>query len=389
MKGIDLRDTVKRDGPRVVSAILIEALARDEKDSLRRKPEDFSLRELWESFVGSGSRTLPGGGAFSPEMLSEAEVGVAEFQKLTGAIITARMIEGYRDRRFIGDQLVEEIPEKHRAFTVAGIEDEANPSVVKPGEAYPRPTFGSEIYVTGEQVKKGMIVEVDEDLIMEDQTGQLLSRARDVGFRCRLDKEERILTGVLDVNSTVFRPQGSAEAIYRTSAGTNSARVNSLTEVLSDWSDIDAAKALFAAFTEKRDATGKLLPPPLSFQLLVADALSSTAHRIANATEVEYDALSSGVGNKTKASNPYAGRLSTLSSNLIDSLAAATVWLLGDFKRQFKWFYKYLFQVTEHFADPRSEAFFNRDVVLEVKGREYGEIAATDDCHVVYSAGTG
>jgi len=389
MKGIDLRDAVRTHGPRAMGAILREALEADDKASFRLRPEQVSLRESWEAFVGSTSRTLPSGGAFSMDALHEAEIGVAEFQKTIGALIVKRMIEGYRDRRFIGDELVEPIHEKHRKFTVVGVEDEANPGTVKPGEPYPRKPFGSEIYVTGEQTKKGHIVEVDEDLIMEDQTGQLLSRASDQGFRARIDKEYRIITGVLDVNSVVFTPQGSAEALYRTSAGTNSARVNAHTGALADWTDINEAKALFAAFTDKRDQTGKLLPPPLEMALLTADALTATAHYIANATQIEYDALSSGVGQIHRATNPYAGRLKPMSSNLIDSLGSAATWLVGDFKRQFKWFYKYPMQVIPIYADPRSPAMFNRDVILEVKVREYGEIVAVDDCYVVKSTGAG
>ena len=371
---------------------ILEGLRLPDDNADRIRAKDLpSLRYLFESCLQRPAREvlIPGGG-FSPlrmagdQAVQEAEAGVSWFKQITTQLIQSKLIEGYTAREFIWPALIEEVPEAHRDVKAAGIEGFPEPVEVKRGENYPVVPFASEKYVTGEQVKKGYIVEVDEDVILEDQTGQLYAKARDTGWIMSLDKEERVLNGVQDVNSTVFRPQGSAEALYRTSVGTNSNRINSTTNALVDYTDFDEVLALFAAFKMNRDQTGKIIPIPNELQLLTPSALASTGDRIVTATQVEYDNLTSGVGVRTISGAPHKSRVkSHLSSNLIDA-QSTTAWFLGVFKKQFKWFYKWLMRVVE---DNMGDRYFTADVILRIRSSEYGEIVATDDCWIVKSTG--
>lgn len=376
----------------VTARHVLEALRLADDNADRLRPADLpSLRYLFESCLGRPARELlvPGGG-FEPLRLAgetavrEAEAGVSWFKQITTQLIQSKLIEGYTAREFIWPELVEEVSESHRDVKAAGIEGFPEPKEVKRGENYPVVPFASEKYVTGEQVKKGFIVEVDEDVILEDQTGQLYTKARDTGWIMSLDKEERILNGVQDVNSTVFQPQGSAEALYRAAAGTNSSRVNKSTNALVDYTDFDEVLALFAAFKMNRDQTGKVIPIPNELNLLTPSGIASAGDRIVTATQVEYDNLASGVGVRTTSGAPHKSRVKRhLSSNLLDA-QSATAWYLGVFKKQFKWFYKWLMRVVE---DNRGDRYFTADVILRIRSSEYGEIVATDDCWVVQSTG--
>jgi len=387
----NLREAVASAGVREVAANIMEALRLPDDNANRLRAADFpSIRYLFEAFTqrpayemireGMGFAPLRG---LSEQEIREAEVGVSAFKQITTQLISSELEAKYNSPDYIWRELVTEQQENRRDVKVAGLEGAPEPGTVKPGATYPVLPFATERYSTAEQIKKGLIIEVNEDVILEDQTGQLLGRARDVGEIMADDKESRILDGVQDVNSTVFQPQGSAEALYRTSAGTNSSRVNAVaTNALADWTDIDNAKALFAAFTKNRDGTGKRIVIPQQMILLVPSALESTAHRVANATEIEYDALSSGTGPITRASNPYRGRLRPLSSNLLDAQSTST-WYVGAFKKQFRWFYKWLLRVLEELR--QGERWFEADVVLRVRASEYGEVSATDDAYVVKS----
>jgi hypothetical protein len=386
-----LRELVASAGPEVVGRNILEALRLPDDDANRLRPEDFpSLRYLFETFLQRPCHELIAlHEGFAPlrmqgeQALSEAEAGASWFKQITTAIIELTLMAKYNSPDYIWRQLVEVRAHRRKNIRKAGLEGAPEPKDVDPGESYPVMPFASEKYVTGEQINKGLIIEVGEDLILEDQTGELLERAGDVGQIMGDDKESRVLNAVQDLDTVkrVFRPQGSGEALYRASAGANSSRVNKTgANALVDWTDIDVAMALFAAFTRNRDGTGKPIIVPQKLVLLTPHALASTAHRIVNATEIQYDNLASGVGPATRASNPYGGRLTHVSSNLLD-VESATTWYLGAFRRQFKWYERRALKVLRQGRE--GDRYFEADVILRVRASEDGGCVAVDDCDVV------
>lgn len=387
-------ELVESHGAREVAGQLVEAslLPEDHAEHLDLD-EGFSIRAAWETFVGPVSRTLEDRDGLRMlresamrRGMSEAADPVSAFTTITGEVIRSRLIKAYKAPAFIGDRLVRSEQYNKRDVKIAGLENAPNPEVVQPGQAYQRKGIGTEIYATAQQEKQGFILEVDEDLIMEDQTGQLLGWARQTGARMGRRREKRILNGVQDVDSDVFRPQGSAEALYRTSAGTNSSRVTkTAAKALTDWTDINEALLILAAFKENRDQTGEYVGIPSRLFLLVPMALRQTALRIANATLLAYGNYAAASPITSSPNDPIIQNLEVLWSPLLDAQSADT-WYLGDVREQFVWVYKYPLQVQERMQS--LESWWNRDVLLEIKAREYGDIMAEDDCYVVQCPGS-
>src|SRR3990167_2683779 len=101
MKKFDLLDLIRLRGRKECFEILLEAM--NEEDLKKRlRPEEFSLRELWEGFVGPVSRTL----AFAQQgegfvTLTEDAVNSSLFQALAGKVVGDAVIDGYNRAPYI------------------------------------------------------------------------------------------------------------------------------------------------------------------------------------------------------------------------------------------------------------------------------------------------
>lgn len=359
MNGQSLRDLYRSDGPEAFARKCVELL-----NERKVRPEDFSVRELWEAVGRPGfgvMRTVfEAYGAEVP--LQEEAINSTVFDVITGELISRKVIEGYDAYPAVGDELVTTVPSKRRLERFPGLGAIDMPVEVKEAEEYPELGGLDEKYVTGEASKKGLVISISEELITEDQSGLVFLRARQIGERIRRDREKTILNGVQDVSGNVYRPSGTATALY--SAGNNN--VKSI-NALEDWTDLDAA---YSQFINMRDEAGE----PLYVEptvLLVPVALRGTGNRIVNATE--YD-----TGNM-KVGNSYS-HLKALASPYLDAQSAST-WYVGDFKRQFIWQEVWPVQVLRARQDA-GEAF-ERDIVARFKARYLGGIAALDYRYVI------
>ena len=351
--------------------LLQEALADEGQHRLRA--EEFSLKQLWEAFNGPVERSLTSTGSGFTQ-LQEAAVGSSSFADITGVLLASKVIEGYNAPGFIGKSLVTNIPSSRKNETYAGFGVPDVPVEVAEGMPYPQTGFGDK-FVTSSALKKGRLLDITMEAIMFDQTGQLLMRAGNIGEKMRLEQERVILRGITDADSVVFKPQGVAEALYRTAAGTNSDTINKITSnALVDWTDIDAVMQVFAGM---RDENGdEIVAFPNT--LLTANALSATANRILTATKLEHTA--SGSTYTTTSGNPISG-IRPQSSLLLDSIST-TNWYLGDFPKQFGWQEVLPMQVMRKRLESDAHT---RDIVTSYKVRYFGGMLALDDKYVVQS----
>src|SRR4030067_882951 len=88
---------------------LLEGRTLENGAKFKQRPEDFSIRALWEGLVGPIGKTLPigqgrRGWMETPRQLEEA-VSSTAFQSAIGQLIAAKVIEGYNAHGYIGDQL--------------------------------------------------------------------------------------------------------------------------------------------------------------------------------------------------------------------------------------------------------------------------------------------
>lgn len=392
----ELGEYVERHGAKKISAQLMEAITAPEKDKAHIDAEEnFSIRDLWECFVGATGRTLDHqlveamlNYRLTGEDFEEAADGVAAFGQITGQVIRARLIKTYDEVAYVWRELCREEYYAHRDVKVAGLEGAKGAETIVPGAPYPHVGLGSEIYVTGEQEKKGVILDIGEDLIREDRTGQILNWARRQGRKLAADKEKRVVRGVTDTETSpyVFQPNGTGEPLYRTAVGTASSRITkTAAKPLVNHTDLDEALLILAAFKENRDQTGDYLPVPPKLTLAVPMALRATALDIVGAFFIERDdRVAAGAGPGRRGPNRAAG-IQVVASPQFDALSTDT-WYFGDFKSQFVWnFIKKLFVIEQVKSLP---SWWERDTVMEIKRGEYGDLMAEDDCYVVECPGS-
>jgi len=392
MRANDIRDIYRAVGDRGFSTMVCDLLEGKDQSGRtvpKKRAEDFSIRALWEGLVGPVGETLPnysgGSGRFNFIEMQEA-VDSTMFPNVMGVLISAKVIDGYNMNAMIGDQLCTTMTSKLRSERLVGFTSLEGPLEVPEAMPYEESTFG-EKFVTTDTAKKGRILEITEEAIYFDQTGQLLMRASRLGEMAREERELVILSGVLDVGSgalgykDVYRPAGVATALYSTANQNLVAGNNPLV----DWTDIDAA-LLWQSLnvTDDRVVAADRLPIPMIPRVvLVGRGLIGTLSRVLSATEHR-----STSGTETLITgNPLTGiapGLVPLTSPFINTLAAvagsryddANDWFIGDPKRQFIWQEIWPLQTLR--AMQNDEAQFRRDIMARFKVRYFGGFAAID-----------
>jgi hypothetical protein len=373
-------------------------------DTGELKPEEFSLRQLWEACVGPVNHTLPSYAARQKVYVTdvaqlstlhtEADLGTNLFQTVTGALISKRVIDAYNQMGgFIGDQLVTIEPSNRKNERFAGFTALQGPKEVLEGMPYEEASFGDK-YVTTVESKKGRIVSITEEAVYFDQTNELLRRATMLGEATRVEREKTIVRGVIDADyvastSGVYRPSGTLEQLYPTngsnynyvgSGNTTSGSPYNAAVTLEDWTDIDFILR-YHATQVLDDRHGPETGEPILWMpkiLLVPKNKELTALRIVTATSI-ITATNSDV-QRTEFRNPFGGVYQVLASPFVDAVSADD-WYFGDFKRQFIW--KEIWPVQVFRQTREDDAGFERDVVARFKVRYYGGINALDEKHVV------
>jgi hypothetical protein len=381
VKASELRRRYELDGAGGTYQHLREAL---QEGHLR--PEDFSLRDLAEQFCGrSWVRALdPRHGGVE---LLEADgdgVDVTAFRNITGQVIYAKILEGYRHEAFVASRLVDTIPTRFDGEKIpgaAGVGDAAK--AVGPGMPYPTYGFGEDYIETPSTTKHGLIVPVTREAIFFDRTNLVLARAAEVGEVLGLNKEKRLLDTLIGVANT-FKWKGTSYNTYQAATPW----INSLaSNELVDWTDVDAAEQLFAAMLDPHTSEPILMSGMI---VLVSPAYRHAAHRIFEASEIRYTSGST----ETTADNPLADQYRVEVSRLMlrrvvaSGVAEADAkkwWFVGDFKKAFAYMENWPITVTQ--APPGSEAEFTHDVVVRFKASERGAAAVLNPRYVVKSTG--
>lgn len=396
----------KAEGCRNVLAFIREGIRKDKDGKRKIEPADVPLTAL---LYGLGvldpyenasmqlreqlaMHSLSTAVIRAETMLSESNPGVNTnaFQIITGELINASVIDGYEDDSgFIGDQLVEILPgQRLRNQRITGMTSLGGPDTVEEGHPYEETNF-EEKYVTTSETKKGRILSINEELILFDQTSEIANRARGLGFWLRQERERTIVRAVTDADSNVYRPSGTAEALYDVdgsnfnwigSGNTTSSDFNTAVPLV-DWTDISELRQYraVAVLDDRIDGTARPIAglggPGI---LLLPENLRDTGDFITSITEVRGTA---GSNVEQLGPTPQGVRRmlsKVLSSNFIDEQGgqARNDWYFGQFSKQFKW--TEIWPVQTFTQDASSEAAFERDVVMRVKVRYYGGISATD-----------
>ncbi|MHA2047820.1 MAG: phage major capsid protein [Candidatus Thorarchaeota archaeon] len=358
----NLRDLCDSAGVPAVEGKLLELIEAD-----KFTMEQSSLKELWDGFTNhaplSGKDRLV---MNEPKNKREA-VGTGAFTKITGALINKKIIEGYNSVPAIGGELTTTVPSRLQTETIPGIADTGLVELVAEGADYKSSSM-VEKYVTIPNNKYGRIIDVTEELIYFDQTGQVLVRARTIGEGAAYYKEKLIVDGVQDVNTNVYRPSGAATALYST-ANSNLQASNAF--------DAAGLQTVYKAAhdqTSDSDDTKYILVDLMGKPLLVPVDLMEEAWELAFGPEHPETAA--------RARNYWQGKFKPMTSQFITA-QSTTTWYWGDFAKDFWWMEVWPLQNLTAKAGHEDE--FNKDIKAKYKTRFFGGIGAVDFRHVYKS----
>jgi hypothetical protein len=300
-------------------------------------------------------------------------------------LIYSKIMAAYTQDAFVVSKLVDTIPTRLSGEKIPGIarvKDDA--AEVAPGMPYPNLGFGEDYIETPATAKRGFIVPVTKEAIFFDRTHLVLSRAAEVGEILGLNKEKRLLDLLIGVANN-YKWQGTTYNTYQsTTPWVNLKTANELV----DWTDVDAAEQLFADILDPNTNEPVLVR---ANTVLVMPAYRHAAHRVFNATEINYTA--SGASTNTIAANPL-GNYRVLESRLayrrivasgVAAVDAKKWWFIGDFHKAFAYMENWPITVTQ--SPNNSEADFNNDVVVRFKASERGAAAVINPRYIVKNTG--
>lgn len=228
----------------------------------------------------------------------------------------------YGDLQVIYPNFVTEVTSRRRSEVYGGLYRGSMPRLVDAGEKFQDTTFkGFERELIN--YKFGHIETFERELFDDDQTGQIRSRAGNLGENFRTFEEIYVLSRLfaaarseegVDVPASTY----ASGNVFTTAIGNRPATFVVLSQT--------ALEAAHTAMRRMVDPIGrKFLVNPTT--LLVSPEDELVALRLMNSTIMALTAASATAG----LVNPLAGRYTVYSSPFIDAHA----WLLGDFKRGF------------------------------------------------------
>ncbi len=374
------REKDPKAGPKRTISLLRECL-----DEGTIKPQEYNLREAAEALVGrdyvramdpsQNTSLLEAGGDL---------VSTAAFSSITGQIVYSAIMEAYQSPAFLWNELVTTVPTAFSGEKIPGISAIGDQALtVDEGEPYPRVGVTQRFIITPATVKKGFIVPITKEAIFFDRTNLVLERCNKIGESLGLTKEKAVMS-IVTGQTNNFDMNGTAYDTYKSSGGHGI--VNVITDVLADYTDIDAAMAKFDAMTDWDTGEPITILPDV---LLIPQALIATAARLLNATEVR-GGTSNATSTQGLAPSPLPtivkGQLRVLNNPFVKGQTSSDVkWFIGQPKKAFRWMQNWDFTTAQ--AGAGSEPEFDRDIVQQYKGSYRGVCAVVDPHYMIYSSG--
>ncbi len=360
-------------GPEGTVQHLSEAL-----DKKELRCEDFSIKDLFESFCGTEAlRRITPGKSGNYQLYEAANVvDSSAFANITGQIVFNKIKEEYTNPNFIWpdvtDTMTSTFFDGERIPGVGDIGDVME--IVDEGQPYPNVGMNEEYIDFGPAQTRGCIVPISRKMITADRTGVLLQRAAKGGHYMGINKEKRVLDTVLGVTNS-YKRNGTALNTYLTSG----AYINDQTSnKLVDWTNVQSAWLLLDAITDPNTGEPIMANPNV---LIVPSALVMTARRIAHATATETVDLSASTNTQRfMAENPlpgHFGNITVLSNQYVKARSSsATKWWFGEPKKAF--LYREIWGVETLQAASNSEAEFTQDIMFRAKVTECGQQGVLD-----------
>jgi hypothetical protein len=386
-------------------------LASDRKLSA----DEFSLRDVAESILGSEGLAMldpingetyakyvraknhinaanPGNmnAAFESTGIGldpSAFININAFSILTGGLIEVKMLEGFNNPTFIGDQLMQTVPTKLNGQKVIGLNPIGDRAARRqPGQPHPRTQYGERWIQTPETRENALAIDVTKEAVFYDLTGDILNNAMSIGEELGYRRELEMLqlfSGV--VNN--FNWKGTGYNTYVAAAGNTLGYAGNLVvsdaNPLYDWTSIQTAYLAFSRFTDP-DTGKRILVNPTT--LVVCPGKLATANLILDSLTTQFRTggaqssanplyVNSGAGNPVSNFGSYK----VLTSPLLEqelvtggytTAQATATWFLTDATKAFKYMQNYPLQIQQ--ASPQSYNMVDNGLVASYFGHERG-----------------
>ena len=356
------------------------------------RPDEFSVRDIFEAFVPDGRELLREWQAGSSISLTEAAGAVVStnFSNITGQVVYNALLAAYEMPIFSFTQMILTIQTEFNGERIAGISRIGDQAAIVPElQAFPLAGVNEDYIDTPPTVKRGLIVPISKEAIFFDRTNMILQNAAEVGEWLGLNKEKRAIDCLVDENTTAHRYKwrGSSYGTYQTSTPW----INSKTSnALENWSNIAAVELLFANITDPNTGEAITVMPDT---LIVNPQLAPNASYILNATQVfrvSGGYPTSGNLNQTFAPNPvganaYSGQYKVLTSRYMPARTATdSDWFLGQPNKAMAYMQNWPIRVDQ--APAYASADFNNDIVAQFKASERGAFVVRDPRYMAKSA---
>jgi len=322
---------------------------------------DIHIREIFDATVMQENPDL--------DLATIDTVGLAEaigptvFPSITGELIASELLPAYQYRVGEVEDLVSVGTTKRWDYEyIAGMRAITKMPRVYPGQQYPLADWG-EKKVRVEIAKFGQILELEKELIISDQTGQLITRAQEAGATMGDHRHEFIIDTVTDNARTALEESSSTAMYYDGSTRTVYANDHSSWDAYAN-DNLAASSALgtaglrtvYGLFGTMQDERGRYINA-MPKQILVHPTKYPEAWQ--HVTDISMpDAVESG-------SNFFKSKLGLKAYQSPYIGGNTTDWYVGDFQRANRWLWFQKPKVDKQGKD--SDAAFERDVVLRFK----------------------
>lgn len=355
------------------------------------KPDEFSIRDLFEEFVCDESGAKCGreivdswkpGYAAKVSLTENTAIDTAAFSNISGQIVYTTLLEKYSAAAAVFAPLIPTVATQFNGEKIAGIAEIGDKAeVVNEKESYPMVGTNEDWIQTPETKKRGLIVPVTREAVFFDRTGQLLQRAGDVGTWMGVNREKRAIDCIIDENTTTHRynrKNYGTTATYGDNSGTHNWDNLEASNGLVDWTDVDN---LLQLLDNMRDPnTGEPIVFSGQLALIHTRQLRATVQRVLNATQIQTVTpgyATSGNPSVAISNNPVASVATPVSSTLLaDRLATDTSWFLGYPSQAFRYMENWPLQTVQ--APVNSEMEFTNDIVMRWKASERGAYATVE-----------
>lgn len=360
-----------REGQRRFGKLVADAIKEGEVS-----PHDFSIRELFDVLVDPHGEVAKE----DAQAITEA-INSTEFPYVTNKLISKETIDAYELAIGPTKELCTEIKMNTNPMTIVGFTDVDLPTDVPETMPYPNTEF-AEKRVEVKAYKTGSIIQLTRELILFDQTGEVMDRAQQIGDKMGyLEYKTVIQRGVADLATshggtsadTCLKIEGSTLATYSSDHSASDPGANTNDNQTATAFGTAGLKTLVNVLMKQKDHNSEYIKVRPTY-LIVPTTLGWEARELLG-SKLVYDTTEN-----TK--NVFYNAFKLIVDPILDD-DDTTDFYLGDFKKDIVLGRVWPMEITERRSN--SEAAFYQDIIQQYKVSSFFGVNRKDYRHSAMS----